>query len=53
MTGHANFIEINPLPGLNPLTGDLVVMTKLLGLSYQDLIGVIVEETLRRYAQLQ
>ena len=52
-TGRANFIEINPLPGLNPVTGDLVVMTKLLGLSYRDLIGAIVEETLRRYPHLQ
>ena len=53
LTGHANFIEINPLPGLNPVTGDLVVMTKLLGLSYQDLVSAIVEEAVRRYPQLQ
>jgi len=48
----ANFIEVNPLPGLNPVTGDLVVMTKLLGRRYEDLIAAIVEETLVRYPQL-
>jgi len=49
---HANFIEVNPLPGLNPVTGDLVVMTKLLGRRYEDLIAAIVDETLVRYPQL-
>ena len=48
----ANFIEVNPLPGLNPVTGDLVVMTKLLGRSYDDLIRVIVEEAVSRYPAL-
>lgn len=48
----ANFIEVNPLPGLSPVTGDLVVMTKLLGRRYEDLIAAIVEETLVRYPQL-
>ena len=51
--GHANFIEINPMPGLNPVTGDLVVMTKLLGGRYDDLTAVIVEETVSRYPQLR
>jgi D-alanine-D-alanine ligase len=45
----ANFIEVNPLPGLNPVTGDLVVMTKLLGRTYDDLIRTIVEEAVGRY----
>lgn len=49
----ANFIEVNPLPGLNPVTGDLVVMTKLLGRRYDELIAAIVEETLVRYPQLR
>ena len=48
----ANFIEVNPLPGLNPVTGDLVVMTKLLGRTYDDLIRTIVEEAVGRYPAL-
>jgi len=48
----ANFIEVNPLPGLNPVTGDLVVMTKLLGRTYDDLIRIIVEEAVSRYPAL-
>jgi D-alanine-D-alanine ligase len=52
-SGLANFIEINPLPGLNPVTGDLVVMTRLLGRRYEDLIGAIVDQTLSRNPQLR
>ena len=49
----ANFIEVNTLPGLSPVTGDLVVMTKLLGRRYEDLIAAIVEATLVRCPQLR
>jgi D-alanine-D-alanine ligase len=42
------FLEANPLPGLNPESSDLVIMTKLLGHSYDDLIGMILDEALIR-----
>lgn len=42
--GQPKFLEVNPLPGLHPVTGDIVIMSKRMGLSYQDLIGGIVEE---------
>jgi len=50
--GRANFIEVNPLPGLNPETGDLIVMTRLLGGRYEDVIGTILTEALSRYPEL-
>jgi len=51
--GSASFLEINPLPGLNPVTGDIVVMTGLLGKRYADLIGDIVGAAIGRYPALQ
>ena len=46
--GEARFIEINPLPGLNPETGDLVILARRSGLSYPALIGAIVASALER-----
>jgi D-alanine-D-alanine ligase len=51
--GRAHFLEINPLPGLNPVTSDLCIMAGLLGVSYQALVGGIVEEAIRRSPALQ
>ncbi len=36
------FIEVNPLPGLNPVTGDLVLLAAGCGMDYRELIGAIV-----------
>jgi D-alanine-D-alanine ligase len=52
-TGHASFMEINPLPGLNPVTGDIVVMAGLLGRDYREVIQTIINEAVRRYPALQ
>lgn len=41
--GEPKFLEVNPLPGLNPVTGDLVILSRAHGLGYADLIGRIVE----------
>lgn len=41
--GEPKFLEVNPLPGLNPVTGDLVILARANGLSYAQLIGRIVE----------
>ncbi len=43
------FLEINPLPGLDPVKSDLVILTRGLGMSYGDLIGGIVESARARY----
>lgn len=41
--GDPKFLEVNPLPGLNPVTGDLVILARGNGISYHELIGRIVE----------
>lgn len=43
------FLEVNPLPGLNPDDSDLVIMARLLGWSYERLVGSIVEAALHRH----
>jgi len=43
------FIEINPLPGLNPHSGDLPIMAGKMGWSYQALISAVVNAALGRY----
>jgi D-alanine-D-alanine ligase len=49
--GTPYFLEVNPLAGLNPRSSDLVIMAKLVGISYNDLIGSILDAALRRYQQ--
>jgi D-alanine-D-alanine ligase len=41
--GRPVFLEANPLPGLSPEKGDIVIATRAAGLSYRELIGAIVE----------
>jgi D-alanine-D-alanine ligase len=41
--GIAYFIEINPLPGLNPESSDLVIMAGLLNITHAELITRIVD----------
>ena len=41
--GEPKFLEVNPLPGLNPVTGDLVILARGNGISYHELVGRIVE----------
>jgi D-alanine-D-alanine ligase len=42
------FLEVNPLPGLNPETSDLVIMAKLVGWSHEKLVQTIVQAALAR-----
>ncbi|MDO8567517.1 MAG: D-alanine--D-alanine ligase [Dehalococcoidales bacterium] len=50
-TGKPYFLEINPLPGLNSKSGDIVIMAKKMGWTYQALIGRILNAALERYPQ--
>jgi len=43
------FLEINPLPGLNPISGDLPIMAKNAGWSYDGLVSSIMKAALSRY----
>lgn len=46
--GQPRFIEVNPLPGLNPTHSDLWIMTDKLGIPYHELVGEILGAALRR-----
>lgn len=43
------FLELNTLPGLNPDSSDIVIMAKLKGVEYRELIKNIFELALERY----
>jgi D-alanine-D-alanine ligase len=47
--GEPQFLEANPLPGLHPRKGDIVILAGLLGIPYAELIGRIVESARKRY----
>ena len=42
------FIEANPLPGLHPITSDLTILCKLMGLSHGELIAHILTAAIQR-----
>ena len=46
--GQPCFIEVNPLPGLNPAVSDLAILVKQTGLGYAELIAAIVREATER-----
>jgi len=46
--GVPRFLEVNPLAGLNPLISDLPILCNLAGVSYDKLIGRIMESALKR-----
>jgi D-alanine-D-alanine ligase len=47
-----HFIEVNPLAGLNPGHSDLCFIARFQGLSYRDLIGLIMASFLKRHPEL-
>ncbi len=49
--GEPYFLEINPLPGLNPRSGDLPIMAGKMGWTYQGLISTVLNAALERYPQ--
>ena len=50
--GNPQFIELNPLAGLNPEHSDLCFLAGFKGYSYQQLIGMIVDSFLKRNPSL-
>lgn len=46
--GVPNFIEVNPLAGLNPIHSDLPILSKMYGVSYEDLIRKIMESAMKK-----
>ncbi|MFA6636897.1 MAG: ATP-grasp domain-containing protein [Candidatus Omnitrophota bacterium] len=47
--GEPRVIDVNPLPGLSPVYSDLVIMCRLSGKSYGELIRGILSRALDRY----
>ena len=47
--GEPCFLEINPLPGLHPIRSDLPILSGLAGISYDQLLGSIVDAAGRRW----
>ncbi|MFW6274618.1 MAG: D-alanine--D-alanine ligase family protein [Spirochaetota bacterium] len=46
--GRPGFIEVNPLAGLHPVDSDLPILCRLVGISYETLIGEIMSSALER-----
>ena len=42
------FLEVNPLPGLNPISGDLVILSERVGWSYTQLIASVLQAAQKR-----
>jgi D-alanine-D-alanine ligase len=47
--GEPCFLETNPLPGMHPVKSDLIIMSRLAGISYPELLGRIVEAAGQRW----
>jgi D-alanine-D-alanine ligase len=50
--GRPHFLEVNPLAGLNPEHSDLCFLAGFKGLTYQELIGLIMDSFLKRHPEL-
>ncbi|MFH2096802.1 MAG: D-alanine--D-alanine ligase, partial [Bacteroidota bacterium] len=46
--GRPNFIEVNPLAGLHPIDSDLPILSRLNGISYNELMAMIMNSALKR-----
>src|SRR5207247_1164239 len=44
-----NLIEVNPLPGLNPIRSDLCILCQLAGINYVELIATIMRSAMERW----
>jgi D-alanine-D-alanine ligase len=49
--GHPYLLEVNTLPGLNPVVSDICIMAQAEGLPYDDLINQILWLAVERYAK--
>ena len=47
------FLEINPLPGLSPVYGDLPIMARRMGWDYARLVKTIFHHALKRYGLME
>lgn len=47
--GNPGFLEVNPLPGINPVTGDIVIIANRMGVNFHELIRRIVDGASARF----
>jgi D-alanine-D-alanine ligase len=47
--GKASFLEVNPLPGIHPVTGDLCILARGHDMPYEGLIAAIVASARQRW----
>ena len=47
------FLEVNPLPGLSPESGDIVLLSRAVGIQHSDLVARIVSAAMERIEQSQ
>ncbi|MBN2012258.1 ATP-grasp domain-containing protein [candidate division KSB1 bacterium] len=48
--GMPNFIEVNPLAGINPVHSDLPILSRMHGISYENLFRMILDSVVQRIA---
>jgi hypothetical protein len=46
--GEPYFLEVNPLPGLNPEDSDLIIMARLVGWNHGQVVSMILESAVAR-----
>jgi D-alanine-D-alanine ligase len=51
--GKPMFMEVNPLPGLDPVISDLTILCQQEGISYLQLIKSIMNSALKRYGSIK
>jgi len=51
--GEPFFLEANPLPGLNPVSGDIVILAKKMGWTHEKLILTILKHAMERQGVLR
>jgi D-alanine-D-alanine ligase len=49
-SGHPQLLEINPIVGLHPTHASLPILATQAGLSYEELIGEILEHAISRWS---
>ncbi|HOE61806.1 MAG TPA: D-alanine--D-alanine ligase [Kiritimatiellia bacterium] len=49
-SGRPQFLEVNPLAGLNPKDSDLPILARQCGITYTELIGRILDSAIQRQA---
>ena len=46
------FLEANPLPGLSPKSGDLVLLAGMVGIDHAELVSRILDAAIERHESL-